>query len=391
MGTVNVLSSIVQDIYKAADVVGREQSGFVTGATINSGANGAAYGTNVAAAFTNTAAAVDITPNNVTPDAGNQEIDERFLTLNKQRGVQIGWNGEQKLQVANRYGYETVYGDQIAQAMRTLTNEIEADLFAEASKNSSNALVASGASTLVTDYTDAAFARKLLVDNGAPNNGEFQMVVDTLAGANIRSLENHTKVNEAGVDSIARSGILVPMSGLAIRESAAISKHTIGDASAAASTNDAGYAIGDTLITLKSAGTGAILAGDFIKFDGDDNFYGVVSGDADVSGGGTITLAEPGLKQAIPASDTTLDVKEKANGAFTPAIAFHRAALELAIRPPAAATSDMATDRLTVVDTFSGLPFEISVYPQYRQTFVEVACVWGVKAWKPEFISTIMG
>jgi len=385
MGTVNVLSSIVQDIYKAADIVGREQSGFVTGATINSGADGAAYGTNVAAAFTNTASAVDIAPNNITPNADNQTIDERFLTLNKQRGVQIGWNGEQKLKTDNRYGYETVYGDQVAQAMRTLTNEIEVDLFLEASKNSSTARDCSGASTLDTDYTDAAFARKMLVDNGTPNNGEFQMVVDTLAGANVRSNPTQANVNQAGTDSIARSGILLPMSGINIRESAAVASHVKGT-STTATTNNTGYAVGETVITLKSSGSGTLKAGDFITFADDPNVYGVVEDIGAVSGA-TLKIAEPGLKQALPASEKLITVK----ATHTPAVAFHRAALELAIRPPAAAASDMATDRLTVVDPFSGLPFEISVYPQYRQTFVEVACVWGVKAWKPEFISTIMG
>lgn len=383
--TPNVLNTIAQDIYKAADIVGREQSGFVTGATINSGANGAAVGANVAASFTNVASATDISPNNVSPAAGDQTIDERTLTITKQRGVQINWNGEQKMLVDSRYGYETVYGDQVAQAMRTLTNEIEADLFAEASKNSSTARDASGATTLDSDYTDAAFARKMLVDNGAPQNGEFQMVVDTLSGAHIRGNTTQTDVNRAGSDSIARSGILLPMSGINIRESAYVASHTKGT-STNATTNATGYAVGETTITLKSSGSGTLKAGDFITFAGDTNVYGVVADIGAVSGA-TLKIAEPGLKQALPAAEKLITVK----ATHTPAVAFHRAALELAIRPPATATSDMATDRLTIVDPFSGLPFEISVYPQYRQTFIEVACVWGVKAWKPEFISTIMG
>jgi hypothetical protein len=73
-----------------------------------------------------------------------------------------------------------------------------------------------------------------------------------------------------------------------------------------ATTNTAGYAIGATVITLASAGTGAITAGSPITFVGDTNVYRVTSGDADVSGGGTITLAAPGLLQAIPASATAI-------------------------------------------------------------------------------------
>ena len=52
---------------------------------------------------------------------------------------------------------------------------------------------------------------------------------------------------------------------------------------------------------------------------------------------------------------------------------------------------DLATDIMTVQDPFSGLVFEIRFYKGYRKAMIEVAAVWGVKAWKPDFIATIMG
>ena len=48
------------------------------------------------------------------------------------------------------------------------------------------------------------------------------------------------------------------------------------------------------------------MAGDVISFTGDSNKYVVVSGDNNVADGGSITLATPGLLQAIPASATTI-------------------------------------------------------------------------------------
>ena len=75
------------------------------------------------------------------------------------------------------------------------------------------------------------------------------------------------------------------------------------------STTDAtGYAIGSTVITLDSAGTGTILVGDRIKFVGDDISYEVTSGDSDVSNGGSITIASPGIYTAIPASATAITI-----------------------------------------------------------------------------------
>jgi len=75
-----------------------------------------------------------------------------------------------------------------------------------------------------------------------------------------------------------------------------------------ATTDAAGYSIGDTVITLASAGTGTIVVGDHITFAGDAVRYPIASGDADVSNGGTITLVAPGLKSAIAASTTAITV-----------------------------------------------------------------------------------
>lgn len=86
-----------------------------------------------------------------------------------------------------------------------------------------------------------------------------------------------------------------------------------------ATTNAAGYAGGATVITLASAGTGSIVGttnfGDAISFTGDSNIYRVVanSGASNVSDGGTVTLAAPGLLQAIPASATAITVRKVAD------------------------------------------------------------------------------
>ncbi|MFX7731744.1 P22 coat - protein 5 family protein, partial [Acinetobacter baumannii] len=91
--------------------------------------------------------------------------------------------------------------------------------------------------------------------------------------------------------------VLLDVHGFAIRESAKIATPAIGTG-ASATTNTAGYAVGATVITLASAGTGTILAGDIITFAGDTNRYVVAQGNASVAAGGTITLAAPGLRKA---------------------------------------------------------------------------------------------
>jgi len=184
-----------------------------------------------------------------------------------------------------------------------------------------------------------------------------------------------------------RQGVLLDISGMAIRESGQILTHTAGTG-ASATTDNAGYAIGDTVLTLASAGTGTILEGDVITLAGDANQYVVRSGDADVSGGGTITLAEPGLRVAITTSATAITVV----AASVRSMAFHRGAIVLAQRLPALPDGgDLATDRTTVVDPRSGLAFEVAMYPQYRQMQYEVSAAWGWSMIKPAHACTLLG
>lgn len=77
---------------------------------------------------------------------------------------------------------------------------------------------------------------------------------------------------------------------------------------AGATTDAAGYALGATSIDLASAGTGTIVAADFITFAGDAAEYEVVTGDADVSDAGTIVIKAPGLTTAITTAATAITI-----------------------------------------------------------------------------------
>ena len=74
-----------------------------------------------------------------------------------------------------------------------------------------------------------------------------------------------------------------------------------------ATTNSAGYSAGVTTVTLASAGTGTLVAGDNFQFANQTTTYRITSGDADVSGGGSITFT-PALTNSIPASPTAITV-----------------------------------------------------------------------------------
>lgn len=378
----NVLDNLAADIYKAADVVGRELVGFIPASTINAnGSERVAKGDTVRASFTREASAVDVSESMTTPEGADQTVDSKTLSITKSRAVQIPYTGEDQRHLNNGIGFETVYGDQVAQAMRTLTNEIENDIAMEAYKNASRAVGTAGTTPFGSSFSEIAEVRQILADNGMPmNDGQGSIVMNTLAGTNLRQLAQLQKANESGSDSLLRQGILLDLQGLGLRESAGVQMHTKGTGTSYLANGAVGA--GGKVITL-DGGTGTVLGGDVVTFAGDTNKYVVNSALA----GGDLSLAAPGLRDAL-ADNAAMTV----GGSYTGNVAFHRRAIELAIRAPAVPNGgDSADDALLIQDPHSGLVFEVRVYKGYRKTMIEVAVAWGVKAWKPEFIATLLG
>lgn len=382
----NTLTGLIPSMYNALDVVSRELTGFIPAVTLDATFTRAAVGQTVTSPVTPAASATNITPAVNAPNDGDQTIGSTSMTITKARRVPIRWNGEERLGVDNNGAqFNVIFRDQMAQAMRTLANEVESDV-AALYANASRAYGTAGTTPFATNTAELMQARKILIDNGAAN-GELQAVLDTGAGANIRTLYGINTSRDWSQVPVDQRGVLVTPHGISIRESGQVWTPSVGTG-ASATTNATGYAVGSTVITLASAGTGTFLAGDIITFANDANKYVVASGDADVSNGGTITLAAPGLKKAIPAAATAITVI----AAGPRSLVFARSAIALATRAPALPQQgDAAIDRMMLTDPISGLSFEVSVYAQYRQIQYEVALAWGVKAVKPEHMAILLG
>ena len=379
----NVLNDLAADIYKAADIVGRELTGAASSVLINAdGSDRVALNDTVRSHFTRQASAVNVAPSMTIPEGTDQTVDNKTLSITKARAVQIPWTGEDMRHVNNGAGFETIYGDQIRQAMRTLTNEIEGDILTEAYQNASRAVGTAGTTPFASNFNLVAQARQILVDNGMPTDGMATMVLNTLAGTNLRNLAQLQKANEAGGDDLLRRGALLDLQGLMLKESAGVQSHTKGTGDSYLVNSDS-LAVGDTVIPADT-GTGTIVAGDVVTFAADSvNKYVVV----EALSGGSFTIAEPGLRVAIP-DDNAITVGDS----YTGNVAFHRNAIELAMRAPAVPQGgDGADDAMVIQDPFSGLVYEIRSYKGYRKAMFEVAATWGFKAWKPDFIAAVLG
>ena len=379
----NILTNLAADIYKAADIVGRELIGVVPSATVNGGSEGAALGDVIRSAFTRTPTVGTVSPGMTIPEGTDQTVDSKTLTLTQTASVKLPWTGEEIKHLRNGAGFETVYGDQIAQAIRVIANQIEAYTWGVTYKAASRAFGTAGTTPFAANFNEVAEIRQILVDNGMPIDGQTSLVVNTLAGTRLRNLASLNQVNTAGNDTLLRQGTLLNLQGLFLKESAAPISVTKGTG-AAYTSNATGYAVGATAITLIT-GTGTVLAGDSVTFAGDTNRYVVAVG---VAAAGVLTIAEPGLRVAIPAAATALTVGNTA----TSNVALHKGAVEVVIRPYALPEGgDAAVDQMTIVDPYSGLSFDISAYKGYKKAMFDISCVYDAKAWKPQHIANLLG
>lgn len=382
----NTLTRLIPDLYAGLDVVSRELVGFIPSVSRDSSAERAAVNEPVVYHIAPAIAGVDIAPAMQIPEPADITVGNDFMVMDKARAFPFGFTGEEQRGLNNGPGYVSVQADLFAQALRGITNEMEADIGAAAAVAASRAYGTAGTAPFASGVGDSAQMAKILDDNGAPLSGR-SMVVNTSAGANLRTNLQLTKANEAGTTLTLRQGEILDLNGFSIKQSAGVANFVKGT-NAGATTNAAGYAVGATVITLASAGTGTIKAGDVITFAGDTNQYVVLSGDADVSNGGTITLANPGLRVAIPAAATNITTVNS----HACNVAFSKDAIHFVTRAPALPQEgDAAVERMMIVDPRSGLAFEVSIYAGYRKMRAEVAAVWGKKVVKSAHLGLLLG
>lgn len=377
----NVLTNLAADIYKAADIVGREQVGAVSSVTINGDASErVAVGGVVRSAFTQAATLIEnATPSMTPPEGTDQTVDNKTATISKSANVQIPWTGEDQLSVNNGAGFETIYGDQIAQAFRTITNKIEQNLMLDLYANASRALGTAGTTPFASNFDVVAEQRQILVENGTPVDGQICSVLSQTAGTKLRNLAQLQKANESASDQLLRNGVLLDLQGIAFKETAQAPLHTKGTGTGYLA--NGALAAGTSVITTDT-GSGTIVAGDVVTFAGDANKYVVIS----ALSGGSFTIGQ-GLREAV-ADNAAITVGD----GYTANVALHRQAAELIIRAPAMPDGgDTATDMMQVQDPYSGLVFEIAHYKGYQKAMMDVRCVYGYKTWKPEFVSTLLG
>ncbi len=381
------LTGLIPVLEDALDVVSREQVGMIPAVSRDSKTDMAALDQTVTSHVAPASTAYDVEASITNPDNGDQTIGTVEMKITKSRYVPIRWNGEEQLSVTGRYS--NIVRDQIAQALRTITNEVESDL-AGLYPYASRAYGAAGVTPfgIVGDLSDFAGVVQILKDNGAPKT-DLRLVLGSSAIFNIQGKQSGLlKVNEAGTDDLLRNGIIGRVNSLMVGDSAEIKTHTKGTGAGLLVNNGSGVAVGDTAIAADT-GTGTILPGDVVTFAADTvNQYVAAS----ALSGGSFSLAAPGARAAI-ANNNAITI---GNG-YTGNLGFARSAIHLATRMPAlptdenGVTMDSADDMIVITDPVSGLSFQVLLYRERRRIRYEIAMAWGVKAVKPEHICLLLG
>lgn len=375
----NTFSNLVANAYKALDVVSRELVGFVNSVTLDADAAAIPVGQTLYSVETETfGSSSTITPAVTPPTISDRNVGSQAITIDKRKYQAFRWSGEETFALDRGARASVVNQGTIAQAIRSLVNEMESDVWAEARVSASRAYGSAGTTPFASDLAAAAEVRRILDDNGA--DGARSLVINTAAGVKLRTLAQLTKVNESGTTMALRDGELLDLFGLSVKESAAVTTVTPGTGSGYL-VNSAALAVGSTTIPCDT-GTGTIKAGDVVTFAGDTNKYVVAS---DLSGG-SFTICKPGLRTAV-ADNAAIAV----TSAFTANVAFSQSSIILAARTPFIPDGDSAVNQEIIQDPRSGISFRLAQYPGFHQGQYHIEAAWGVHGIKPAHAALLLG
>lgn len=381
----NTLTGQINNIYEALDIVSREMIGFIPAVSKNSSAEMAAKDQTIRIPVAPATSLTIITPANTSPDTGEQTIGYTDMKISKAYMAPVKWNGEEQKSLEGRAG--NIMRDQFAQAFRALSNQVEKDL-ASLYKFASRAYGTSGTTPFGSSLEDAAQIKKILDDNGCPDDGQRSLIINTAAGVKLRGQAGLTANYAAGTTETLRRGVLLLIFGMDIRESAQVAAHTKGTAVNFDYT--AAEPIGETTIACDGSNEGTILAGDVVTNTTlADGIKYVVSDGSTLTGkaSGDFIINKPGLVAA-----TAENNEWTTQGSYRANLAFHKSAIQLITRAPLMPEGgDAADDVMIVTDPVSGISFQIALYRQYRQVHFEVGLAWGYAAIKPEHICILLG
>jgi len=373
----NTLTTLAPTLYSAAKKVAAEPFGVIDAISSDFDDKQVAKGDTVDVPVAPARTASDFTPSNVTSTGGDATADDISVEITKSRKVDWHLTGEQIRSLDNGGINQEWVGQLVAQGMRTLRNECEADAAVALKQGAGRAIGTGGTTPFGSNIDIIAEARKVLADNGAPL-ADLQLCMDTSAGLNARKLGIVQQADQAGTDEERRSGQLLRQFGFALTESAGVTAHTKGTGT--------GYLLNGAMAdgardAVLDTGSGTLVAGDIVTIAGSSTRFVVENG---IAAAGTARFNRPGVDAAL-ADNAALTVGND----YTANVAFERSACVGVMRPPVM-PQNPTIQQMLISDQF-GMTYLMLDIAQYGQRTWELHLAWGFKVVNSEFACIIMG
>lgn len=376
-----IINTLIPSLLRSLDVVAREMTGAISAVTRDSSSESIAVGQKINFPVSAAMQTRDATPAAKAPDVEDVEIKSRTLEITKSKAQDIIIIGNDEAALGSLH--TPMLENQMTEAMRALTNELEKDtcsVILSEGLNAGNSVGTSGTTPFASDIKEINKALMQLKKKGAPTTN-LELVLNPDASENLRNLKNLQSVSDSGNDDLLRRGVFGRISGFDIRESAGFGTHTKGTGE--------GYLVnggarqGDYIVPIDT-GSGTFVKGDLVKFGSGNNSYVVAENAA--SGATSIRLVSPLQEDIADNAAVTIGTN------YLASLAFPRSAIWLATRTvPNTSFGDMAVEQRTITDPKTGLAFGVCLYPEYKRIRLEINLAWGVGVVKPDFVVPILG
>lgn len=375
----NTLTNVIPQILAQGLLALRQMN--VMPALVNTdyGSDAREKGSSVDVPIPSAITAQNVTPANTPPDDAGVTPTKVNIPLDQWKEAPFFMSDKDLLEAQ-----DGTVSMQVTEAVKALADVVNLYIF-NLYPNIYGYVGTAGTTPFSTSTYEATQARKVLNEQLAPPSPR-RFVMDPAAEANALNLRAFQDVNFGVTAADVQAGRLPMKLGFGWAMDQQVVTHTAGTASGA-TTDNSGYAVGATTITLASAGTGTILAGDVLTIAGDTQTYAVVTGDSDVSNGGSIVIT-PGLKVAIAASTTAITLK----ASHVVNLAFHRDAIAFATRPlEDVIPGELGGVAMAQVDPVSGLALRLEVSRQHKRTRWAFDILYGGKLVRAELATRVAG
>ena len=380
----NTLTTLAPVLFSAAQLVASEAFGVVDAINSSFDDKAVAIGDKVTVPIAPVATLSDFVAAPATPQGADKTSAEVEVAITASKKTNWHLTGEQLRSLQNGGNDNEWVRQLIAQGMRALRNQAEADCCAAIKERASRAVGTAGTTPFASDIDVIAEIRKNLLDNGAPLS-DLQLAVNTSASLNMLKLGIVQQANVAGSDQERRTGRIGKQFGFDIRESAGLTLHTAGTVTGHDVDLVAGYAKGDTVLNLDGGNGGTMKAGDVFTFAGVPTKYVSHTAVAAFTDDHLVTIGKPGLLEATIANDVAIT----GLGNYTPNLAFERAAVVGIMRPPLMPQNP--TIKQMVISDDKGMSYLLLEIAQYGMVTWELHLAWGFNVVQPEYVITLLG